>query len=78
MDQKMSLAFHVPVRPAASTKSPRQGRVAAAIRHAARAALTGVKQVAQAVFVLGIFAVMLATAASLGVLIWVPHSHLNW
>jgi hypothetical protein len=32
----------------------------------------------RAVLVLGVFAVMLATAMAVGLLIWVPHSHGNW
>jgi hypothetical protein len=78
MDQKMALAFHLPARPASPARSPRQGRGAAAIRRATRAALAGAKQVGQAVLVLGIFAVMLAAAMALGLLIWVPHFHINW
>jgi hypothetical protein len=74
----MSLAFHLPALPAHPTKSPRQGRVAGAIRRAARAVLTGAKQIGRAALVLSICAVMLLTAAALGVLIWVPHSHVNW
>jgi len=52
--------------------------VAAVIRHVAFAALAGAKQVGRAVLLLGIFAVMLAAAMALGLLIWVPHSHVNW
>ncbi len=74
----MSLAFQLPLLPASPTESPRQGRVAAVIRHPAFAALAGAKQVGRAVLVLGIFAVMLAAAMALGLLIWVPHSHVNW
>jgi len=74
----MSLTTRWPALPAHPTKSPRPGRVPIAIRHAARAALAGAKQVAQAALVLCIFAVMLLTAVSLGLLIWVPHLHVNW
>jgi hypothetical protein len=73
----MSLTLRWPALPAHPTKSPRPGRTVA-IRHAARAALAGAKQVAQAVLVLCIFAVMLLTAVALGLLIWVPHVHVNW
>ena len=73
----MSFALHVLAPPAASTKSPRQGRVAAVIRHAARAALAGAKQLGRAVLVLGIFAVMLVAAMAVGLLIWMPHFHVN-
>jgi len=52
--------------------------VAAAIRPATRAALTGAKQVGRAVLVLGIFALMLVAAMAVGLLIWVPHVHVNW
>ena len=69
----MSLTIRWPALPAHPTKSPRQGRVAPAIRHAARAFLVGAKQVGRAVFVLAIFAAMLGTAMALGLLIWVPH-----
>ena len=74
----MSLALHPPAPPVSGTKSRRQGGAAAAVRHAARTAWAGAKQVGRAVLVLGIFAVMLATATALGLLIWVPHSHVNW
>ena len=74
----MSLTVQLPVLPASPTELPRQGRVAAVIRHAALAALAGAKQVGRAVLVLGIFAVMLAAAVALGLLIWVPHSNVNW
>ena len=74
----MSLALHSPAVPAPATESPRQGRATAAIRQAAGAALTGAKHVGRAVLVLGIFAVMLATAMAVGLLIRVPHSHVNW
>jgi hypothetical protein len=74
----MSLTIRRPAMPAHPTKSPHQGRMAAVIRHAALAALAGAKQVGQAVLVLGIFAVMLAAAMALGLLIWVPHSNVNW
>jgi hypothetical protein len=73
----MSLAVHLPALPASLTGSPRQGRVRSGIQRAARAALTGVKQVGRAVLVLVIFAVMLAAAMVLGLLIWVPHFHVN-
>ncbi len=73
----MPLAFHLPAAPAAQTGSPRQGRVAATIRRAARAALAGARQVARAILVLGTFAVMLVAAMALGLLIWVPHLHVN-
>jgi len=76
--RKMSLAVHLPARPASPTGSPRQGGVAAAIRPATRAALTGAKQVGRAVLVLGIFALMLVAAMAVGLLIWVPHVHVNW
>ena len=74
----MALAFHLPALPASPTGSPRRGGAAAAIRYAARAALTGAKQVGQAILVLGIFAVMLVAAMAVGVLIWVPHFQVNW
>jgi hypothetical protein len=73
----MSVAFHLPAPPAAPIESPRHGKVAAAIRHAARAALVGAKQVGRAVLVLGVFTLMLAAAMALGLLIWVPHFHVN-
>jgi hypothetical protein len=76
-DRTMSLTTRRPAMPARATESPRQGRVAAAIRHSARAALAGAKQVAQAVLVLSIFAVMLTAAMAMGLLIWVPHFHVN-
>jgi hypothetical protein len=76
--KKMSLTLRWPALPAHPTESPQQTRVSVAIRRAARAALAGVKQVARAVLVLGIFAVMLVAAMALGLLIWVPHSHVNW
>jgi len=74
----MSLTIRWPALPAHPTESPWQSRLAVAIRHAARVALAGTKQVGRALLVVGICAVMLARAASLGVLIWVPHSHVNW
>jgi hypothetical protein len=74
----MSLALHAPVVPAPLTESPRQGRAGAAIRQAAPAALAGAKQVAHAILVLGIFALMLVAAAAMGLLIWVPHFHVKW
>jgi hypothetical protein len=73
----MSLTTRWPALPVRATESPRQGSVAAAVRHRAGAAVAGVKQVAQAVLVLVIFAVMLAAAMVLGLLIWVPHFHVN-
>jgi hypothetical protein len=77
-ESNMSLAFHLPVLPADPAKPRHRGGVPDAIRCAARAALAGAKQLGRAVLVLGIFAVMLLTAVALGVLIWVPHSHVNW
>src|SRR5262249_9012341 len=77
-DQKMALAFPLPARPASPTRSPRQAGGTPAIRRAARIALVGAKQVGRAVLVLGIFAVMLAAAMALGLLIWVPRFHINW
>jgi hypothetical protein len=74
----MSLAFHLPLLPASPTESRRQGRAAAVIRHAAFAALAGAKHVGRAALVLGVFVAMLATAMALGLLIWVPHFHVNW
>ena len=74
----MSLAFHLPARPASPTGSDRPGGAAAAIRRAGRAALAGAKQVGRAVLVLGIFALMLVVAMAVGLLIWVPHLHVNW
>jgi hypothetical protein len=73
----MSLAFHLPALPACPTRSPRQARLAAAIRHAVRAALALAKQVGRAALVLAIFALMLAAAMAVGLLIWVPHVHVN-
>jgi hypothetical protein len=74
----MSLAFHSPAVPASPTESPRRGRLGAAIRQAAPAVLAGAKQVAHAILVLGIFALMLVAAATFGLLIWVPQFHVNW
>jgi hypothetical protein len=73
----MSLAFHMPMRPAPSTDSPRRGRVAAAVRQTVRAALAGAKQVGHALLVLSIFALMLVAAVAMGLLIWVPNFHFN-
>ncbi|HML14814.1 MAG TPA: hypothetical protein VK456_16030 [Xanthobacteraceae bacterium] len=74
----MSLAFRLPVLPASSTKSPRQGRTAAAIRQAARPALSGARRVYRAVLVVGMFAVLLVVTIALRLLIWLPlfHAHL--
>jgi hypothetical protein len=74
----MPLAFHMSPLTAYSTESPRQGRAGAAIRQAAPAALAGAKQVAHAILVLSIFALMLVAAAAMGLLIWMPHFHVNW
>jgi len=74
----MSLTSRWPAMSAHPTKSFHQGGVATAIRHAACTALAGAKQAGRAVLVFGIFAVMLATAMALGLLIWVPHSDVNW
>ena len=74
----MTLADHLPNRSRFPIESFRRGRGATAIRHAARSTLAGAKQVARAVLVLAIFAVMLAAAMALGLLIWVPHFHVNW
>jgi len=74
----MSLTIRRPAMPARATESPRQGSVAATVRHRARAALAGAKQVGRAVLVLGIFAVMLVAAMAMGPLIWVPDFHVNW
>ena len=73
----MSLTIRWPALPVHPTDPRRKGRVAAALRHAARAALVGAKQVGRAAFVLAIVAVMLATAMALGLLIWVPHIHVD-
>jgi len=73
----MSLTIRWPALPVHPTETPRQSRVAVAIGRAARAALAGAKQVGQAVLVLGIFAVMLVAAMAMGLLIWVPHFHVN-
>jgi hypothetical protein len=74
----MSLAFHMLLLTASPTESPRQGRAAVAIRQAAPAVLTGAKLVAHAILVLSVFALMLVAAVALGLLIWVPRSHVNW
>jgi hypothetical protein len=71
------MVFHLPALRASPSGSSRQGRVAAALRHAVRTALAGAKQVGRAVLVLGIFAVMLAAALALGLLIWMPQFHVN-
>lgn len=74
----MSLTIRWPALPVHSTKSPHPGGVATAIRRAARIAVAATKQVGRAVFVLAVFAAMLGTAMALGLLIWVPHIHVNW
>jgi hypothetical protein len=74
----MSLTFRWPAPPASLTEWPRQSGVSPAIWHATRAALAGAKQVGRALLVLAIFAVMLATAMAMGLLIWVPQFHVNW
>jgi hypothetical protein len=74
----MSLALLSPALPVSRTKSLRQARAAAAIRQVMRAALAGAKQVGRAVLVCGVFAVMLAVAMALGLLIWLPRFQITW
>jgi hypothetical protein len=73
MDQKCPSRFICRRRRRLQSNRPGTARW----RHAARAALVGAKQVGRAVLVLGVFTLMLAAAMALGLLIWVPHFHVN-
>jgi hypothetical protein len=74
----MTFADHLSNRSRLPIESLRRGRVGAAVRQTARAALAGAKQVGQGILVLGIFALMLVAAVAMGLRIWVPHFRVNW